>query len=234
MFANVSRLIIGAFAIFSTSSNLVAQSLLMERGGGDPIARKGSFDEAKDVSIPMMKSPWTYLNFLTRWWGGNSNIFDVHSFLVGKIRWTHFLTHIFFTRGWFQPPTWAASLWEVWSPLATSKFHPWPSHVVWSLGSLEVDGPGRHPKKGELMWDVPVNGWICNFFMGWMEDLYEDWSSYFKILDDDQELKYCHSHDLKRRIDSIRFEFKDFQCARWLVTSCLSRSNRASTQKGNS
>ena len=57
MFANVSRLIIGAFAIFSTSSNLVAQSLLMERGGGDPIARKGSFDEAKDVSIPMMKSP---------------------------------------------------------------------------------------------------------------------------------------------------------------------------------
>ena len=34
MFAHVSRLIIGAFAIFSTSSNLVAQSLLMERGEG--------------------------------------------------------------------------------------------------------------------------------------------------------------------------------------------------------
>ena len=54
----------------------------------------------------------------------------------------------------------------------------------------------------------------------------------FWILDDDQELKYCHSHDLRRRIDSIRCEFKDFQCARWLVTSCLSRSNRTLIQKG--
>lgn len=89
---------------------------------------------------------WTYLNFSTSWWQ-RFIFFYFHPYHTG-VSWFPFWP-IFSILGLVKNHQLIGSLvpesgqfftWEVWSPLATSKFHPWPSHVVLSLGSRGRQG----------------------------------------------------------------------------------------------